>query len=242
MRRARSIALCFGGYLGLSLVSNAYGMGLRSFVALPVDKGGAVVRLTFERQKDIDTDALTASAAYGIDEKRTLLLGIPYRLSPAGNNRHGDLSVLYRQIIWREDSLSGTNRFGFLGGAIVPSDNNRDAAAQVGFVFTHFKNRNEVDVDVVFHAGIDNRPDSARYDLSWQHRIQPVEHPEWGIVPELNWVIELNGRWNEGQSMRHELTAGLQWIHPRWVIEGGVAKDIHHGNRMRYLLSTRIHF
>ena len=241
MRRARSIPLYFCGYLALSLVSNADAMGLRSFVALPVDKGSAVVRLTFEREKDIDTNTLTASAAYGIDEKRTLLLGLPYRLSPAGNNRYGDLSVLYRQIIWREDSLSGTNRFGFLGGAIVPSDKNRDAAAQVGFVFTHFKYRNEIDADIVYQAGIDNRPSSARYDLSWQHRIRPVEYPDWGIVPELNWVIELNGRWNEGQRVVHEVTAGLQWIQSRWVIEGGIAKDIHHGNGLRYILSTRIH-
>ena len=227
--------------LALSLVSSAYGMGLRSFVALPVDKGGAVVRLTFESVKDSDTDTLTTSAAYGIDEKRTLLLGIPYRLSPAGDNRYGDLSVLYRRIIWRQDSLSGTNRLGFLGGAIVPTDKNRDAAAQVGFVFTHFKNRNEIDVDVVYQAGIDNRPSSARYDLSWQHRITPVEHPDWGIVPELNGVLELNGRWSEGQNVSHQVTAGLQWIHPGWAIEGGVAKDFHDGNGLRYLLSTRIH-
>ena len=217
-------------------------MGLRSFVALPVDKGGAVVRLTYERVKSIDADTLTASAAYGIDEKRTLLVGIPYRLSPSGSNRYGDLSMLYRHIVWQKDSLSGTNRLGFLGGAIVPTNNNRDAAAQVGFVFTHFKNRNEIDVDVVFHAGFDNRPSSARYDLSWQHRIKPVEHPDWGIVPELNVVLELNGRWREGQNTSHQVIAGLQWIHPRWVIEGGVAKDYRHGNELNYLLSTRIHF
>jgi len=217
-------------------------MGLRSFVALPVDKGGAVVRLTYERVKSIDADTLTASAAYGIDEKRTLLVGIPYRLSPSGSNRQGDLSMLYRHIVWQKDSLSGTNRLGFLGGAIVPTNNNRDAAAQVGFVFTHFKNRNEIDVDVVFLAGIDNRPSSARYDLSWQHRIKPVEHPDWGIVPELNWVLELNGRWSEGQNTSHQMTVGMQWIHPRWVIEGGVAKDYQHGNGFKYLLSARIHF
>ena len=75
-------------------------MGLRSFVALPVDKGGTVVRLAFERVKGTDADTLTASAAYGIDVKRTLLLGIPYRLSPAGSNRYGDLTMLYRHIVW----------------------------------------------------------------------------------------------------------------------------------------------
>ena len=93
-----------------------------------------------------------------MNEKQTLLLGIPYRLSPVSNNGYDDLSVLYRHIVWKEDRLSGTDRLGFLGGAIVPSDSSRDTAAQVGFVFTHFKNRNEMDFDVVFQSGIDKRP------------------------------------------------------------------------------------
>lgn len=237
--RARFIICC--SCLGLGSVSSVFGMGLRSFVALPVDKGGAVIRLVYIREKDVDTDTLTINAAYGIDDKRTLLLGLPYRVSPAGDQRVGDLSVLYRHIIWREDSLSGTNRLGLLAGAVVPSDSSRDAAATIGFVFTHFKNRNEIDFDIVVNAGFDDRPDSARYDLSWQHRITPVVHPEWGLVPELNVVLELNGRWNEDQPFSHQVTAGLQWIHRRWVIEGGVAKDVHLGAGLRYLLSARVH-
>jgi hypothetical protein len=40
-------------------------MGLRSFVALPVGRGGTVIRLKFEHAQDADTDSLTTSADYG---------------------------------------------------------------------------------------------------------------------------------------------------------------------------------
>jgi hypothetical protein len=138
-------------------------MGLRTFVALPVDKEGKVIRLTAEHVED--TDKLTISTAYGINADQTLLLGLPFRLSQSGSHRLGDVSVLYRHIVWQEDRLSGTNRLGLLGGIIIPVDNNRAFAAQTGLVFTHVKNRHEIDIDALYQAGIDNRPESARYDL-----------------------------------------------------------------------------
>lgn len=57
-------------------------MGLRSFVALPVDKGGQVARLQYQRNTDANADVLVATAALGLGRKQTLLLGLPYRLSP----------------------------------------------------------------------------------------------------------------------------------------------------------------
>jgi len=235
------IAICLG-FLGLGTVNNTYAMGLRSFVALPVEKESAVIRLAFEHQKDTDTNTLTTSAAYGISNKQALLLGIPYRLAPSNGNRQGDLSALYRHIIWQEDSFSGTNRLGLLGGVIIPTDDDRDGAAQAGFVFTHFKNRHEIDIDALYRAGSNKRSDSGLYDISWQYRLSPSEHPDWGINPELNSVLELNGRWTEGNKTTHQITVGLQRIYQKWVIEGGVAKDVINENDLRYILSMRFHF
>lgn len=229
-------------FFGLGMIDSAYSMGLRSFVALPVEKGDTVIRLTFEHAKDADTDNLITSAAYGFTAKQTLLLDLPYRLSPAGDNRQGDVSALYRHIVWQKDSLSGTDRLGLLAGAIVPTENDRDAAIQAGFVFTHFKNRHEIDIDTLYQAGTGSRVDSGRYDISWQYRLSPVERPDWGIPPEINSVLELNGRWSEGNTMTQQLTAGLQWIHQKLVIEGGIVKDLNNANEVRYLISTRFHF
>jgi len=217
-------------------------MGLRSFVALPVDKGGTVIRLLFEHAKDADTDSLTTSAAYGITARQTLLLGMPYRLSASEESRQGDVSVLYRHIVWQDDRLSGTDRLGLLGGVIVPTENDRDAAVQAGFVFTHFKNRHEIDIDALYRIGVDSRANSGLYDISWQYRISPVERPDWGITQEINTVLELNGRWIQGNNMTHQITAGLQWVHQKLVIEGGIVKDINNDMETRYILSTRFHF
>jgi hypothetical protein len=226
----------------LVITNTVFSMGLRSFVALPVEKEGAVIRLAFEHAKDSDSNNLITSMAYGLSSKQTLLLGLPYRISPAGNNRQGDISALYRHIVWQEDHPSGTDRLGLLGGVIVPAENDRDAAIQAGFVFTHFKGRNEIDIDALYQLGINSRLDSGLYDLSWQYRISPVERPDWGISPELNSVLELNGRWTEGNNMTHQLTAGLQWVHQKLVIEGGIVKDINNTKETRYILSTRFHF
>lgn len=228
--------------LWLGVSNSSHSMGLRSFVALPVEKGGTVLRLAYERSKEINTDFLTTSVAHGFTSTQTFLLSFPYRLSPAGGDRQGDVSVLYRDIVWQEDVWSGTDRLGLMGGVIIPTEADRDSAVQAGFVYTHFKNRHELDVDALYQAGMNDRTDAARFDISWQYRLSPVSRPDWGIAQELNSVLELAGRWDKGNNMTHQLTVGLQWIQKKLVIEGGVIKDINNTNETRYLLSTRFHF
>lgn len=226
--------------INLGVVNTAYSMGLRTFVALPVEKGGAVARFSFDHREDSDT--FITSVAYGLSAKRTLLFGLPYRLSPSGNDRQGDLSVLYRQITYQQDSASGTNRLGLLGGVVIPTETDRKAAVQAGLVFTHFKGRSEIDIDALYQVGTENRIDTGRYDLSWQYRLLPTERPDWGLVKELNTVVELNGRWQENSNMTHQITLGLQQVHQKWVIEGGVSQEINNNNQFSYLLSARFHF
>ena len=239
----RYLAALFG-CLGLTQALQA--AGLRSFIALPVDKGGTVVRFQLEHARDSDADKLLTSAAYGFSAKKTLLLGMPYRLSPAGKNRQGDVSVLFRQIISQNDFLNGTGRLGLLGGAIIPTDKDRDAAIQAGAVYTQYKGRHEVDVDALYQSGTASRADAARYDVSWQYRLLPAERPDWGIAKELNSVLEINGRWKQGDKLIHQATAGLQWIDQKWVLEAGVTQDLNEGKsankELRYLLSARFHF
>ncbi|HGG58764.1 MAG TPA: hypothetical protein ENK26_02460 [Gammaproteobacteria bacterium] len=226
----------------LAPCSSAWSMGLRSLVALPVEKAGTVVRLQVERAGNADRDTLVANAAYGISARQTVLMGIPWRLSPAGDNRLGDFSALYRQMLTQNDHAGGTDRLGLLGGAVVPTDNNRDFVLQGGLVYTRFVNRHEFDVDALYQAGLGDRNDSGRYDLSWQYRLTPSERPLWGIASEINSVLEWNGRWREGNDATQQMTAGLQWVHARWVLEGGVVKDLNNAKETRYLVSSRFHF
>ncbi len=224
------------------LIPQVNAMGLRSFVALPVEKEGTVVRFQLERARDADTDTFISNAAYGLNAKQTVLLGMPYRLSPAGNNRQGDVSLLFRQMVQQHDSHSGTRRLGLLAGVVAPTESDRDAAVQAGFVYTRFKDRHELDIDALYQLGTGKRNDSGRYDLSWQYRLTPAERPDWGIASELNSVLEFNGRWQEGNIATQQVTAGLQWVHARWVLEGGMVKDLNNANELSYLLSTRFHF
>jgi hypothetical protein len=226
--------------LNIGVNTSSFGMGLRTFVALPVEKGGKVVRFRLIDNKI--TTALLSSGAYGITSKKTLLMGLPYRLSPSGSNRLGDVSLMYRQITLQNDSAEGTNRLGLLGGAVISTNSNRDSALQGGFVFTHFKNKNEIDVDFIYQKGLGERLDNGRYDLSWQHRLLPKVRPDWGFSTEINSVIELNGRWKESNSTTHQLTLGLQKVYKTWVLESGVTKDINKNHDVSYLLSTRFNF
>ena len=224
------------------LSTSIWAMGLRSFVALPLEKGGTVLRLFAERNVDTDTDVLTTSVAYGISGKQTLLFGLPYRLSPGGSDRTGDLNVLYRHIVWQVDNRDGTSRLGLLGGAVLPTESKRDGGLQVGAVATFYRRRYEWDLDFLWVKGLNDAADSARYDVSWQYRITPAVYPKWGIASEWDGVLELNGRWTEGNETIHQVTAGLQWIHRRWVLEGGIVRDLNDPKDARIVLSTRIHF
>jgi len=220
----------------------AAAMGLRSFVALPLEQGGTVVRFLDAHNADNDINVLTTSLAYGISGKKTLFFALPYRLSSAGGQRLADLNLLYRHVVWQVDDEIGTSRLGLLGGVVLPTDNGRDAQLQAGAVATFFRRRHEWDMDVLWIEGLDNAPNSARYDVSWQYRLAPASYPGWSAITEWDGVLELNGSWSEGSSVVHQVTAGLQWIHRRWVLEGGVVQDLNGSQDTRFILSMRIHF
>lgn len=226
----------------LLMSSNVYAMGLRSFVALPVEKGGSLVRFAYEHEKDTNNKTLTTSAAYGLSSHQTLLLGMPYRLSNSESKRLTDVSILYRHIVWQKDSLLGTKRLALLSGAVIPSHNKRGSAVQAGFVYTYFRNKNEIDIDFLYQKALQDRLNQARYDISWQHRLYPINRPIWGFSTEINSVLELNARYKEGNKTTHQITLALQLINQAWVFEGGIAKDINNEKALIYIISARFHF
>lgn len=218
-------------------------MGLRSFVALPINKGGVVTRIVFDEIPETNNKQLTSNLAYGIDGKQTFFIAAPYRLSSGNGDRLGDIDLLYRNIVWQDlDSINPT-RFALLVGAAIPTENDRDPKASAGFVVTHVKDRHEWDADALWQQGIDDAPNTLRYDLSWQYRIYPKEYPEWGLSSLLNTVVELGGRGEEGNTVVQQVTGGFQWVvTPRWVLEGGVIQDLNGPDDTNYLVSTRFHF
>ncbi len=217
-------------------------MGLRSFVALPVNQGGAVFRLQYLANTDTDLGIAFVNAALGLTGKDTLLFGLPYRITPTGGDRVGDISALYRRTIWQDDRKHSTTRVALLTGVVLATDSKRDNALQLGMVATFYRDRHSFDVDALYRYGMGSRPDDGRYDVSWQYRLSPSEYPDWGFPTEWYSVVELNGRWRDGDAVDHQLTAGLQWIRHNWVVEGGVIQTINNDHETQYLLSTRLHF
>ncbi len=218
-------------------------MGLRSFVALPINKGGVVTRLVVDEVPETNNEQITSNLAYGIDGRQSFFLAAPYRISSGTGDRLGAISLLYRNIVWQNiDSINPT-RFGLLLGTVVPTDSDRDPKASAGFVVTHVKNRHEWDADALWQQGIDDAPNSLRYDLSWQYRIYPQEYPEWGLSSLVNTVFEFAGRGVEGNTVIQQFTGGFQWVvTPRWVLEGGVTQDLNGPDDTNYIISTRFHF
>ena len=223
-------------------INVSFAMGLRSFVALPINTNGGVVRFLNDYNFGNDVDVFITAGAYGISPSQALFFALPTRLSPSGSNRLGDFSALYRHTLWQQDSQFGTARFAFLSGLLIPTYKQRDVAAQAGFVFTRFYKRHEIDVDALYQKGIDSRPNSGRYDISWQYRLSPKTLPEWGIADEIYTVLELNGRWQQGQNTSQQLTAGLTWATAKFVLEGGFVKELNHNRDNHLIISTRFHF
>ncbi len=63
----------------------------------------------------------------------------------------------------------------------------------------------------------------------------------WDRVSEWDVVVELNGRWREGAEVTHQVTAGLQWIHQRYVLEAGVVQDLNGPESTQFVSSARFH-
>ena len=236
--KKRTLAL---GLFCITFSGNAFSMGIRSFVALPLEQGGMVFRLQDFGTFDGDKNSVIGNFAYGLTGKQTLLLGIPYRISPSGTNRSGDVSVLYRYTAWQKDFIDGTYRLGLLGGGLIPTHNGSNGGAQGGAVATFYKGRHELDLDALWGQGFGKSPNRGQYDISYQFRLSPEEYPESGLTSQWNAVLEYNGRWRQNQQFIHQTTVGLQWIHPTWVLEGGVIQDINGPHDTQFIISTRIH-
>jgi len=218
-----------------------WGMGLRSFAALPLEEKGIVFRLVDNESLDDNRNTLVTEFAYGLSGAQTLLFGIPYRLSPSGKHRTGDVSLLYRHMVWQQNFKAGTHRLALLGGGLIPTNKTSDGGAQVGFVATFYRNRHELDLDGLWMPGFGQSRNQALFDVSWQYRLWPLVYPATGLGSELNSVLEYNGRQQEGEHLIHQTTLGLQWIHPTWVLEGGLVKDINAPYETQLIVSVRFH-
>jgi hypothetical protein len=125
---------------------------------------------------------------------------------------------------------------------VVPTDSDRDARLQIGGVATFYIDRTEWDIDALWVQGLGDAGNRARYDIAWQYRLSPAVYPDWGIEREWALDLELGGRWQQGNTLVHQVTVGVQSIHRRWVFEAGVVQDLNGADDTQLIVSTRVHF
>jgi len=220
----------------------AHAGGLRSLVALPLEPGGIVTRLQVIGSSNPDNMLVSGTVSYGLTTRQTLIFNVPYRNLERGDDGFGYVTALYRGTLYQHDEFNATRRIAVIGGLRVPTDSDLDTQITAGLVATVYKRRSEWDFDIVWMQGLGRGGNNARYDVSWQYRLTPTEYPEWGIPTEWQSVVELGGRYAEGSEMVHQLTVGVLWVHPRWVLEAGVIQDLNGPDVTSFLLGIRKHF
>ncbi len=227
--------------LALMWASGLAAGGIRSFVALPLEPGGRVVRSQLTYSTNPDVTILTTNLAWGLTPRQALLFAMPY-MSVEGHDDLGDLSAIYRHTVLQHDFREGTRRVAVLGGLRIPTDSERDIRPQLGAVLTLYRGRAEWDIDLLWTQGTGDSPDMGRYDVSWQYRLAPKQYPEWGIPAEWDFVAELGGRYIEGSETVHQATLGALWVHRRWVLETAVVRDLNGLKDTAGLIGIRAHF
>lgn len=222
----------------LGVIQSVSAMGLRAFVAMPLEPGGAVFRVMAINNPDAEATTVMANVAYGLSSTQTVFFAWPYRF--ADNNEGGqDPSLLYRYLALNYFGKDQSFRLGLLGGLVLPYKDNSETKVQAGFAMTGATSRNQVDADFLWVDGLGRSKDAARFDVSWQYRILPFKRSAWGNDTEWYSVVEMGGRWQEQNNTTYQATIGAQRITSHWIFEGGVVRDLNNKEQTQYLLSAR---
>lgn len=175
-------------------------------------------------RRKLEVQRLDSIYIYGIDEKLTGIISIPYlykKLSLGGQSRQvsgiGDMRTLLKYRIFTDDQHGKTHRLGaFIGMEWPTGDHNeRDNLGRiphplqlgsgsydpiVGLVWTTQTFDWEFDADISYKMNTEANGyefgDVFSYNLSYQHRLFPGELPEENVPSFLYGVIELNGTYS----------------------------------------------
>ncbi|MBI4597029.1 MAG: transporter [Candidatus Omnitrophica bacterium] len=166
----------------------------------------------------------------------------------------GDVQVFVKQRLWRQDRLGRTNRLALIGGLELPTGDTSEANGLgkfprpiqlgsgswdpfMGAVATHQEQRYELSADVVYQFNTEARGfefgDALSHDAGLWVRVWPGQLPEWGTPSAIHAVLELNGIFNQKNTVNGDLVGdlggytlylspGIQWVGPRWIVEGSL--------------------
>lgn len=176
-----------------------------------------------------------------------------------GDSGIGDITLLNKYRIYTKDYPGKTSRLSILGGIELSAgeDDEEDGLGRlppdlqlgsgsfdpvIGAAYTQQALNTEFDIDFTYKFNTEGANDFEsgdllKYNLAYQHRIWPFELPEEGVYSQLNFVLELNGQYqekNKSSGMRvidsggHIifLSPGIQFVMERFVLESSIQLPI----------------
>ncbi len=269
-----AVVVAVGAIVGFGARASAQAP-INSNVALQPSKGGVILRQQFrfaqaERRtpdgtRDIDLATAATTLVYGVTDKVTLILDMPYVLSRRiehtstgsrdTDSGFADLRVLTKVRLFRDDfGPTDTRRFDVIAGVELPSGGDAFSSDSVdpilGGVFTHIEGRHAFDADAVWKfntAGRGRGADLFRYDLAYIYRLWPETYASMKPTA-LFGSIELNGFSETNSDNELFVSPGLQYVTTRWILEATVQlpvwQDLEHRPERDFIvgLGFRVQF
>lgn len=128
----------------------------------------------------------------------------------------GDISLLMKYKVYKQDSLGATSRLSLIGGLELPTGQSGETDALgklprtrqlgsgswdpiVGVAYTQATFDDEWDFNVTYQFNTEATKfefgDVLKYTVAYQKRVWPWQLPERGLYTQLNLVLEANGEW-----------------------------------------------
>ena len=226
---------------------------INSNVAIQPNKGALILRQRFtftEADKTpmpntkVDMTMSMTTLLYGVSEKFTLIMNVPYRLSNKTTNTitnieedlsgFNDMKVMGKFRLFRDDfGPMNTQRFDLLAGVEFPTGKTAFSSDStdpiLGYVYTYKKDRHAFSTDALwqFNSGDGNAgEDKLTYDFAYVYRLSPevyTSHDPAGLFGS----IEFNGTYETNNDQEIFISPGISYRKTQWAIEATVQIPVH---------------
>ncbi len=222
---------------------------INSNVALQPSRGGLIIRQQFRYAEaeqstsmgnmDIELASSITTLAYGISDKVTLIVDMPFILFRRIENKTtgsddtdsgvADLRLLTKVRLYRNDfGPTDTTRLDLIGGFKFPTGSDKFSSDStdpiIGSVISHIQGRHALNADALWNFntnGGDQGDDMLKYDMAYIYRLTPSTYASSKPIA-LFGSMELNGLYETNSDHEIFLSPGLQYVTTRWIAEATV--------------------
>ncbi len=193
-------------------------------------------RVTPSMNRDITQWMSVTSIVHGLEADTTLILNFNHKFRKTHNNLtgtsdrnngFGDVRVLGKYNLWKEDTgPTDTTRFSLLGGLEIRSGDSDFSSDSydplLGVVLTKSDGRFGFDLAGLWKfntAG--GASDEFKYDGAITYRLYPEQYGT-GKIEAVFGVLELNGKSETNGDNELFISPGIQYVTGKWAIEASI--------------------